>query len=240
MYRRKSRRGEERRKIFLIAVLKLVLAASAFGLTAYYSYEVGLRVAQGETASLKDKLDEAVQEAHKQQDQAVGDRAALNEARKQADDYKALYEQVKPSDDIKELSALLRAKLAEGLDPHRLGMVIKTAQNPHDCEQPATRRFLVRTPHYRGPDTNTTVRLGDLVTLSADGVGGNGGHEQWFDADRPIKLHVIADGTKDADVSGRLPIEHMVVVKGSEFRFTISAAASRGFVEVVSQRCEYR
>jgi len=37
-----------------------------------------------------------------------------------------------------------------------------------------------------------------------------------------------------------LPIEHMVVVKGSEFRFTISAAASRGFVEVVSQRCEYR
>ena len=112
MYRRRSRLGEERRKAFLIAVLKLALAASAFGLTSYYSYEVGLRVAQGETATLKDKLEEATQEARKQQEQAVGDRAALNEARKQADDFKALYEQVKPSDDIKELSVLLRAKLA--------------------------------------------------------------------------------------------------------------------------------
>jgi cell division protein FtsB len=240
MYRRKSRRGGERRKAFLLSLLKLVLAVSAFGLTAYYSYEVGLRVAQGETSSLKDKLEETTQEAHKQQEQAVGDRAALNEARKQAEDFKALYEQVKPTEDIKELTTILRAKLAEGLDSHRLGMVIKTAQNPHDCEQPATRRFLVRTPRYKGPDTNTSVRLGDLVTLSADGVGGNGGHEQWFDAERPIKLHVVAGGVKDADVSGRLPIEHMVVVKNSEFRFTISAATSRGFVEVVSQRCEYR
>lgn len=239
MQRRRSRRNEERRRAILGRLFKLALAIGAFAVTAYYSYEVGFRVAQGEVGSLKEQVRQATDEARKQQEQAEGDRAALNETRRQADEFKSLYEQVKPTDDIRDLSALLRVKLAEGMDPHRLAFVIKSAQNPHDCEQPTTRRFLVRTPRYRGPNANTTVHIGDM-TLSADGIGGNGGHEQWFDAERPVKLHIAAAGAKDSDVAGKLPIEHAVAIKNSEFHFTITAATSRGFVEVVSQRCEFR
>jgi hypothetical protein len=224
----------------LVGLLKLLAVGSVLGLTVYYAYEVGYRVAQGEVSALKEQVAQAAEDQRKAQEQAEGDRAALNEAKKQADDFKALYEQVKPTDALKDLTALLHGKLSEGMDPKRLAFVIKSAQNPHDCQTIPAKRFLVRTPRYKGPSTYTSVRLDEMVSLSADGAGANDGHEQYFDAERSLKLHVGVPGARDSDISGKLPIEHAVVVKNTEFHFTVSAASNRGFVEVTSEKCELR
>lgn len=239
MPRRRSRRSEERRQRLLIGLFKLLVVVGVFSFTAYYAYEVGFRVAQREAGALKDALEKAEDSVKEAQSQVEADHAAMAEVQKQADDFKALYEQVKPTDDIRELTAILRAKLATGMDPHRLSFVIKSAQNPHDCEVLGTKRFLVRTPRYRGPEATTMVRFDDVVTISADGIGANGGHEQWFDADSPIKVHVAAQGSKNTDLSGNLPVEYAVAVRNSEYHFTISAANVRGWVEVVTERCNF-
>ena len=125
------------------------------------------------------------------------------------------------------------------MDARRLAFVIKSAQKPHDCAPLGTKRFLVRTPRYRGPIANTLVRFDDVATISAEGAGANGGHEQWFDPEHPVKVHVTASGAKDIDFSGTLPIEYAVAVKNSEYHFTMTAAATRGWVEVVTERCTF-
>lgn len=240
MNRRRSRRSEERRQRLLIGLVKLLVVVGAFAFTAYYAYEVGFRVAQRETGSLRENLEKAEINLKEEQAKVEADHYALDEAKKQADDFKSLYDQVKPTDDIRDLTAIMRSKLASGMNPRRLAFVIKSAQNPHDCEGLGTKRFLVRTPRYKGPEATTMVRFDDVVTITADGAGGNGGHEQWFDPESPVKVHVAAAGAKDAELGGNLPVEYAVAVRNSEYHFTISAANARGWVEVVTERCNFR
>lgn len=240
MSRRRSRRNEERRRAFFVAVFKLALVAGAFGLVAWYSYEVGYRVAKGEVASLQDQVHGLTEAAKSQEEQAVGAHAALLEAQKQLQEMRTLYDQVKPSDEMREIDAEARARLAAGVDARRLALLIRAAQKPQACETAVTKRFLVRTPRYKGPAANAMVRLSDMVTLSADGLGGNDGREQWFDPDRPVKLHISSNGGKDEDITAKLPIERVVQVKNADVHFTVMASTSRGFIDVTSERCDYR
>ncbi len=240
MQRRRSRRREENRRRVLSGLLKLLLVLGIFSVTAYYAYEAGFRVSQNQVGNLRQDLQQAVESVQTEKTQLEADQAALVEARKQADDFKALYEQAKPTDELKDLTEILRAKLAAGMEPRRLAFVIKSAQNPHDCEMLGTRRFLVRTPRYRGPAAQTSVRFDEVVAISADGAGANGGHEQWFDPERPVKVKVAASGAKETELSGTLPIEHAVAVRNSEYHFTMSAANARGWVEVNTERCNFR
>ena len=239
MSRRRSRRNEERNRAIFLWLFKAVVVVGALGFIAYYSYEVGKRVDKAETSSLEEKLSEATERVRVLQDQAETNTATLAETRKQSDELKALYDQVRPDSELSSLIALLRGKLASGMTPNRLAFVIKSAQNPRNCDDAVSRRFLVRTARYKGADTSTMLRFSELVTLSAEGAGANGGREQWFDPDLPIKLHISAVGLRDDEIAGPLPLEYAVATRGSEFHFVVSKGASRGFVDVTSQRCEF-
>jgi len=224
----------------MVFLVKLVLGIGAFGLLVFYAYEVGYRVAQGELASLREQLSAANDQSSKAREQADGDRAALNELRKQSDELRGLYEQSKPSDEIKDLTALIRARMAEGLEPKRLAFIIKTAPVPRQCETLPVKRFLVRTPKTKGANTATSVRLDDQVEVSADGIGANDGREQWFDPDRPVRLHVAGTGHA-AELSGKLPIEQAVMLRpAQELHYTVTASVSRGYADVASERCELK
>ncbi len=240
MSRRRNKRSEERRRHFFGVLLKLTVLVAVVGTVAYYAYEVGFRVAAGEVGTLKDELQQALDTADGRQGELDKEQSLLSEARQQAESYRTLYEQTRPNDEIRDLTTILRAKLATGMDARRLGFVIKSARNPHDCEMLGSKRFLVRTPRYRGPDASTVARLDDEVTLSAEGAGANGGHEQWFDPDRPVKVRVTASGAKNTDLGGTLPLEHAIAVKNSEYHLTMTAASARGWVEVLTERCNFR
>jgi len=240
MSRRRSRRNEERRRHLFGIFLKLILGGGAFGLLVFYAYEVGYRVAQGEVASLHEQVTASTDLAAKAREQADGDRAALNELRKQTDELRTLYEQSKPSDDLKDLIGLIRTRMADGLEAKRLAFVIKSAPVPRQCEVQPVKRFLVRTPKSKGPNTAGSVRLDDQVELSADGIGGNEGREQWFDPDRTIRLHVAAPGHA-VELSGKLPIEQAVMLRPNlELHYTVTASVSRGYADVASERCEMK
>lgn len=241
MQRRRSRRNEERRRHLIGLILKFIVGIGTFGMVVFYAYEVGYRVAQGEVASLKDQLSDANTSLSKIREQAEGDRAALNEQRKQADDLRGLYEQTKPSDDMKDIVSLAKNRIADGVEPKRLAFAIKSAPSPRQCETLPVKRFLVRTPKVKGPSTTMAVRLDDALEISADGIGGNDGREQWFDPDRPVRLHMAQPGQKDGEIGGKLPVERSIMLHtNSELHFTVTASVSRGYADVASERCELK
>ncbi|OIQ98450.1 hypothetical protein GALL_195760 [mine drainage metagenome] len=241
MQRRRSRRNEERRRRLFGIFLKVLVAGGVFGMLIFYAYEVGYRVAKGEVAALKAQLDSATSEVAKAKEQAEGDRAALNEQRKQAEQIKSLYEQTKPSDDMKEIIAAAQARIAEGFDPKRISYLLRTAPLPRQCQALPVRRFLVRTPKAHAQASSATARLEDGIDVSADGIGADNGRESWFDPDLPVRLHLSQSGQRLPDIGGKLPLERSVPLRGNaELHLTITTSVNRGFADVAAEKCELR
>ncbi|MBI5165147.1 MAG: hypothetical protein HY985_14755 [Magnetospirillum sp.] len=233
---RRRRQGQHSWLIWF-KVTKILIALGAIGASAFYAYEVGQQLAREEVSSLRQDIERLTAAEAGRAEEATRLAGELAETRKRADEFQAKYQQVAPSDETKEILALVRAKLDSGLDAKRLAFVISAAERPRRCGEAATKRFMVKTAKFDG--ASTWVRFADLITVTADGIGGNNGGEQWFDPERPVTVHFTAIGGKEVQVSGKLPLQHAMVVKNGEYRFTIAPGA-RGFVEVTGDRCEYR
>lgn len=233
---RRSRRGQQSWHIWF-KLLKLALFLAVISATGFYAYEVGQRLALEEMAIARQEIERltAADAGHREEMTRI--EAELTETRRRADEFQAKYQQVAPSDEMKELMATLRAKLASGLDAKRLGFVIGAAERPRRCGGEDTKRFMVKTPKYDG--NSTWVRFADVITVTAEGIGAGNGAEQSFDPDKPVTVHFTAIGGKDSQVTGKLPLQHSLVVKNGEYRFTVAPSA-KGFVEITGDRCEYR
>lgn len=236
MARRRPRRGQQGwhlgRKLF-----KFTALLAALGATGFYGFQTGQRLMADQVAAAQDEVHRLTESEAAGRDTVARLQTALDEQKARADDLAARYAQVAPSEDMKELSATLRAKLDSGLDAKRLAFVIANAERPKRCGGEATKRFMVKTAKFDG--ASTWVRFADLITVTAEGVGSGDGTEQAFDPDKPVTVHFTAIGGKDSAVSGKLPLQHSMVVKGGEYRFTVAPGA-KGFVEVTGDRCEYR
>lgn len=238
MARRRSRNRGQQSWTIWFKLLKFTLLLGAFGATGFYAYEVGQRLALEEVGGLRQEIERLTAAEASRAEEAGRLKAELADTRKRADEYQAKFEQVNPSDEMKEMMGLVRGKLDSGFDPKRLAFVIQAAERPRRCGTEDTKRFMVRTPSFDN-GTSTWVRFSDLITVSAEGVGGEGGKEQWFDPEKSVTVRFTAIGGKEAQIQGKLPLQHSMVVKGGEYRFTVAPGA-RGFVEVTGDRCEYR
>lgn len=236
MARRRSRRGQQSWHIWF-KLFKLAVLLAVIGATGFYAYEVGQRLALEEVAAARAEIERLAAAEAGQRDEVAKLQGELTETRKRADDFQAKYEQVALSDEMKDLTAALKAKMDAGLDAKRLAFVIGAAERPRRCGGEDSKRFMVKTPRYAG--NSTWVRFADLITVTAEGVGGNDGAEQWFDPDKPVTLHFTALGGKDTQATGKLPLHHSLVLKNGEYRFTVTPGA-KGFVEITGDRCEYR
>jgi cell division protein FtsB len=235
MARRRSRRGQQGwsfwRKLFKFLTLVALLAA-----TGFYGFQVGQKLAGEQIAAANAEIARLTESDAQAREHIAKLEAERDEHKARADDLAARYAQAVPSEDMKELTQALRAKLDSGLDAKRLGFVIANAERPKRCGAETTKRFMVKTAKFGG-DANTWVRFADLITITADGTGS--GAEQAFDPEKPVTVHFTPIGGKDVEVQGKLPLQHAMVVKGGEYRFTITPGA-KGFVEVTGDRCDYR
>ncbi|MGE5514617.1 MAG: hypothetical protein ACM31D_02225 [Bacteroidota bacterium] len=234
MARRRPRRGQQGwhlgRKLF-----KFTALVGALGATGFYGFQTGQRLAAEDVATAQSEIQRLSVAESAARDSVARLQTELDEQKKRADDLAARYAEVAPSEDMKDLTAALRAKLDSGLEARRLAFVIANAEKPKRCGGEATKRFMVKTAKFDG--ASTWVRFADLITVSAEGTGS--GTEQAFDPDKPVTVHFTAIGGKDSQISGKLPLQHSMVVKGGEYRFTIAPGA-KGFVEVTGDRCDYR
>jgi hypothetical protein len=145
------------------------------------------------------------------------------------------------SDGAKMLLPILEKKLGDGLDAKRVAEMLATLDKPLDCEAPESKRFLVRTPlTSEGPNTSVGF-AGGQVTVTGQGVAAKsaeGRVEAWFDAAEPMTVRFTQIGGRTAEAAGKLPLHHTLPVGGGgEHRFSVMAA-SRGFVQVTSERCK--
>jgi hypothetical protein len=151
------------------------------------------------------------------------------------------YKRDVPSGPVKKLAALVRDRLERGIDPARLAEVISKTRNKQDCDRdPATRRFLVRTPLAVGANHSVSFAR-NTITVTGRGRAArdpNGNPEAWFDPAKTIDIQFVRVGGESSQISGRLPLHHTMVVGDFEFRFSV-VEGTRGFIKVVGSRCRY-
>ncbi|MDR3435135.1 hypothetical protein [Telmatospirillum sp.] len=240
MSRRRSRRNEEQRRRILIFLGKVLGAAGIVAVTAYYAYEVGYRVSEGEVQTSKEALQKAQDHLKAVEDAAEADHLAQVQANRQLSDLASRYEQIKPNDELRDLTDLLRAKLAAGLTARRLSLVIKSAEMPRNCQPSPSRRLLVHTPSAKTMPAGGLLRLDDQVSVTAEAPFVGDGRGMSFDPAGAVKLRISVEGVRDAEVVGVLPLDYLLSAKGGEYHITLSAANSKGWVDVATERCAFR
>lgn len=232
---RRSRRQREQSRKFWMGLIKFGLFMGVVGATAYYAYEAGTQLSAQEITDLKAEITRLSQTEAAQQ-QRIGElEAGLTAAEQLAADYRTRYETVAP-EQVRGVLEQVQQKMQAGLSPERLAFVVSQAQPPRNCTDAENRRFLAKTENYDG--ANTWVRFNDLITVTASGSAANDGREQWYDPAKPVTVTFSPLGNREEQISGPLPLEHSMIFKGKEYRFT-AAPGARGFIEVTADWCDY-
>lgn len=230
-HRRQQRLRMAKRLAFLIL----------FGVVGYMAYAAGTDLAERDVTRLEGEVVALSQRLAAADEQAAQSRAEAQEARRQEQEMRQRYDNDVPTGPAKDLLAQIKARLEEGLRPARLQLAIGAAVNEPVCEgEPVTKRFIVRTPLYRGPHTSVGF-ANNAITVTADGQSGVDADDRahaWFDPAQPVAVSFVVLSGQNSEISGVLPLHHSVVADGAEYRFSILAGDSRGFVNVTSDRCK--
>ena len=144
-----------------------------------------------------------------------------------------------PEGPMQDLTLLLKEQIEGGVDPKRLETVLRSVRPPQNCSEPQTKRFVVMTPAYKGPESKMTTSEKE-ITLSGSGESAKnskGKSEAWFDPSKEISISFMMPGGDKQEVSGTLPLYHSVITAGSEYRFSITAGRT-SFVDASVQKCE--
>jgi len=235
MARRRSHRQRERSKRFWLGLFKFVVVLGLIAAVGYYGYETGRRLSASEISDLRATISRMESQVAQHEAEVMDLRATTAKAQEKAADYRRRYEELAP-EAMREIIAAAKARLEEGMSAQRLAFVVSQAQEPRNCSDTETRRFIAQTPNYDG--ANTWVRFNGAVTVTALGEGANNGVEQWFDPEKPVTATFTPLGGEPQKVRGRLPLEHALVFKGKEYRFNLAPGA-RSFIEVTADWCDY-
>jgi len=208
-------------------------------LSASVGFWMGKQYGVEKFISMKDQVTQLTNERNTLQQNVTDLRAEAQTANTRYEQIKAEYNAVLPEGPMQDLTKLVREQLTQGMAPERLAFVIKSARPPTDCSEPETKRFVVSTPSYTGPDSNVAVADGAVLITGkgAASVNKDGKAEAWFDPAQSVSIKFTANG-KDEVKTGPLPIRNSIVAGGREYRFTIEEGA-KSFAKVVFDSCAY-
>lgn len=226
------------RRRVLASLTRILVFAVGVTTTAVVAYRYGGDAYRQDIARLESALAEAEAEAADLEETAIRAEAAARAATTQFEELRARFEREVPTGVRKELTDFVIAQLENGLDRDRLLFAIRAATTPVDCTEAETRRFIMPTPAYQGP--NTAVGFADgRITVSGMGenaVADNGGALGWFDPAQEVTVTLTVIGGETHSVSGQLPLHYSIPLDGDEWRFSISEG-DRSFANVTADRC---
>ncbi|HEY1095801.1 MAG TPA: hypothetical protein VGF14_01015 [Alphaproteobacteria bacterium] len=154
---------------------------------------------------------------------------------------KGQYKTQVPTGDLQTLVQLLQEQTDKGMSVERLSQLIKAARPPQNCSTPQSKRFILSTPAYEGPESKITFAEG-AVAVSGNGeasINSKGSKEAWFDAGKKVKITFTQPGGIQEIKEGILPLHHTIIRNDKEYRFSISEGP-RSFVVVTSDNCDYQ
>lgn len=189
--------------------------------------------------TLKDEVQTLEKERNTLQEQVTELSATAQTANKRYEQLQQEVESILPAGPMQDLVTLVREQLKQGMDAERLSFVIRSARPPTGCTEPQSKRFVINTPAYSGPESLSSVADGSIK------IGGNGQSarnaknqpEAWYDPSKPVEIFFISDNKKEVK-KGVLPIRYSTISAGREYRFTIEAGA-RSFAKIVYDSCAY-
>ena len=219
------------------AILVLMLLMTA-GLFAYETGQIAARMPMTKLEKQVAELNQTLAALQQKNAELTADADAARQSEAQ---WQNRYQEEVPTGQSKELFDILRDRMAAGVETKRLAFVIESTGNIRTCDKkPATKRFLVQTPLYRGANDSVTFG-GEAITVTAKGDNAetvDGRAEAWFDPAKSVTVLFAEIGGRTTERSGKLPLHHSVVVGGSEYRFTIQPGP-QGFVKVSGERCNF-
>ena len=205
-----------------------------------FAYQTGSTLAEREMTALRKRVDTLSARVAELQAENATMAETTAAARAAQSHWERLYARDVPEGEAKNLLALVNAQLSEGTDPARLATLIDTAGDTDRCaNEPITKRFVVRTPIYRG-GADIASFGNDTINVTAEGqpaADEQGQPNAWFDPSQPVEVTFSGLGGRETSVSGRLPLNHSVVAQGAEYRFSVVPGDRRGFVSVTADRC---
>ncbi len=227
------RQRSAKRTTSTIAFLFLFLTIFGAG------YWVGGMRAQQNAYILREEKRILKEENDQAQSNIIELRAKAQTAGVRLEQLRASYEEILPEGPMRDLLALLRKQIEQGVDIKRLESVILSARPPQNCSDPESKRFVVATPAYQGPGSKASIDGG--ITIYGEGISSKnsgGNQEAWFDPGQPVKITFKATGRAPEIKEGLLPIHHSMVIKNKEYRFTVTSGA-KSFVKITYDHCDY-
>ncbi len=234
----RSRRRRGRRWLWRSLRLAIILGAIVLSLGA--AYEAGRSQSDTEAARLLEDLQNQ-RETNRQLDARLADlQQRWAGASSTAAPQPTTVDPVEATPTA-GLMALIRSKLADGVEPARLGAAIEGVTRERRCDPAVeTHRIVLGTPVSR--DATSAVFAGGRLTVSGKGVSvrdAAGLPEAWFDPAQPVELEIRTSDGRIAGASGLLPLKHTIVQASHEYALTAKAGQRRGVLDLSVQVCAY-
>lgn len=228
------RRRAADRMAGIITVIVLVLLSFGSG------FWIGKKNAGYQERVLAKKVDQLESENTELQDSMTELRAEAQTANARFEQLQAVYQETVPEGAMRDLVMLLKRQVDEGRDPERLSFLIRSARPPRNCSEPQTRRFVVSTPTYKGPDSKVAIAEGALVITGTGSSATNaqGKPEAWYDPSKQVAIEFTNLGGRKEAKTGVMPIHHSIVIADREYRMTVTDGA-RSFAKVTYDSCDY-
>jgi len=152
------------------------------------------------------------------------------------------YKELAESEDVIKLFNKINSKIDSGIAIDRIDNVVDKLKNDRKCSLTTNKRFIVKTPLYKGDIKNTNLSfengLFDITSYGYSFINSNNKPESWFDADKAISLNFTTQ-TGTEVIKEKLPIKKSIILKGKEYFFEITKSRDRGFVNISEYSCSY-
>jgi hypothetical protein len=232
-YRKNKNRKKNNRQLLIFLILALLF---------YFSFNLGQSKIQGnlkycniEVSGLQNKIEKSELDKIKLQKNIEIlhiEKSLLQEK----------YDLTIPSYEALSLFSDINSKVSSGTELSRIKRVVDGLKNDRKCSKEIQKRFIVKTPLYKGDIKNTNISFEKGVfDITADGysfINVDKRPESWFNADKPIS---VSFNTKKGTevVKQELPIKKAIILNDKEYFFSISEADTRGFVQITEHSCNY-
>ncbi len=233
-FRESRRRERTRHRSAAIKWLFVIVGLLALGGLAYAA---GTELARGEVRNLKEQVRSLESDLSMITSRAESLQVERDEAVARQE---ALQDQV-PTGPARKLFQLLTEQLKNGVKEERLAFLLRSAGEATRCQnEPEQRRFIVQTGITRG--TNDWVTFADnAIVVRATGEptpAAGGAAHSWFDPQKPVTVTFTKISGAKSEAIGVLPLQHSVELGGDEYRFVITPAPIRGFLQVTGDKCQ--
>ena len=231
------RSGKRQRRSRILRGLLVTVVLIALGIVAYL---VGSDLAQKDVAQLREVNRDLTERLAVQSQRGNRLQALLDAAQSSERTWRERYTRDVPTGGTQTLVSQIQAHLTAGADPDRIKMFVDAASRPPRCDNaPATKRFFVRTPLYRGANDSVSFANNALTVTGAGRAATDAASnpEEWFDPAFDITVEITSIGGEVSEKSGPLPLHQAIVWGGAEYRFSVVKGETRGFVSVTVDRC---